>query len=214
MSEHCVIIGNGPAGNEAALTLRNKVPNLRITMISKEPTRYYQPNLLPDYIAGKVGADDVYVNPLDFYSENDIKLRLGQPVTSLDLERRQLSLDHKEVIRFDSLIIAAGGRPRIPEPVQVFSELMMTLKTFEDADKWMHLLKTAESVLVVGGDLTSLVFTNALLELGKRVYFILNEDSFWPVRYNDEIHAQVSKKLFDRGVEVIACQNLRRISSL
>jgi len=82
-------------------------------------------------------------------------------------------LDHKEVIPYSGLIIAVGGRPRIPEPYRAFQGLMMTLKTLEDARVWMETLAQVESALLVGGDFTSMAVCKALLHLGKKVTFML-----------------------------------------
>jgi len=210
--EHFVIIGNGPAANEAAVTLRENSHRARITIISKERVRYYRPHLLPDLIAGKVNQEALYVNPASFYKDRGIKLRLGQPVVAVDLCARRIILEHKEMVPFHGLIIATGGRPRIPEPFQVFEELMLTLKTPADARLWIEKLATAESVLIIGGDLTSFALARALVSLGKRVAFILNEDSFWPLPFSEEICQQASRKLGERGVEVIECRRIRRIT--
>jgi NADPH-dependent 2,4-dienoyl-CoA reductase/sulfur reductase-like enzyme len=212
--EHCVIIGNGPAANEAASTLRDHSPDLRITIIGSEPVQHYKPHLLPDFVAGTLKEDDLYVNPPAVYKERDIKLRLGQKVENVRFESRDLVLDHKEVVRFSSLIVAVGGTPRIPERLQVFSDLMLTLKTLSDARKWIDKLASVDSVLIVGGDLTSLSFTKALPAMGKRVVFLMNEDSFWPVRFDDDIRSQVAGKLTDKGVDVIHHQTVRRMARL
>ncbi|MBI5250296.1 MAG: FAD-dependent oxidoreductase [Desulfomonile tiedjei] len=210
-ARHVVIIGNGPAANEAAISLRTQAPDARITIISKEPIRYYKPHLLPDLIAGKVSEQDLYVNPLEFYKENDIRLRLGQEVVHVSFATNEVVMEHKEVVRFDGLIIATGGKPRIPEPLQVFEDLMLSLKTLSDAKVWKERLRWVDSVLIVGGDLTSLSFTKAVLSLGKKVYFILHGDSFWPVRFNEELSSEVSQRLSDRGVEVISCRKILRL---
>ena len=52
--EHVIVIGNGPASNQAALTLKECLPDARVTVISKEPYSSYKPRLLPDFIAGKI----------------------------------------------------------------------------------------------------------------------------------------------------------------
>jgi NAD(P)H-nitrite reductase large subunit len=206
--QHAVIIGNGPAANEAATTLRKQSSDIRITMISKEPIGYYKPHLLPDFVAGKISAPDLHVTPLDFYKNNNIKLRLGQKVVHVNFDAHEVVTEHKEVIRFDGLIIATGGRPRVPEPLQVFEDLMLSLKTLSDAKVWKEKLKWIDSVLIVGGDLTSLSFTKALLAMGKKVYFVLHGDSFWPVRFNENLASEVSEKLSNRGVEVINCRKI------
>lgn len=212
--EHCVIIGNGPAANEAASTLRQHSPDLRITIIGREPVRHYKPHLLPDFVAGTLQEEDLYVNPPAIYKERDIKLRLGQNVKDVRFDERELILDHREVVRFSTLIIAVGGTPRIPEQLQVFSDLMLTLKTLSDARTWIEKLAQVDSILIVGGDLTSLSFTRTLLSMGKRVIFIMNEDSFWPVRLDEDIRSQVARTLTDKGVEVIRCRTIKRMARL
>lgn len=210
--DHFVIIGNGPAANTAALTLRERAPDTRVTMISRELVRQYKPKLLPDFVAGKLSEEELYVRPLEFYKEHGIKLRLGQEVVDVDFTSRQVTLDHKEVVGYSGLIIAAGGRPHIPAPLQVFEDFMMTLKTVSDAHAWIERLSRIDSVLMVGGDLTSLAFTRALLSLGKRVSFILDEDSFWPLRLTQEIRDQVAQRLASKGVNVVECKRLERVA--
>ncbi len=176
MSEgHYVIIGNGPAANEAARTLREKVPDLRVTIIGQEQEGYYKPHLLPDYVAGAIPEEDLYVDPLNFYKEKSIGLRLGQRVVDVDFTRRHVVLEHKEVVPFDGLIIAVGGKPKIPEPLEPFASLMLTLKTVADARTWTETLSRTDSVLIVGGDLPSLSLVKALRSIGKKVSFILSD---------------------------------------
>lgn len=212
--EHWVVIGNGPAANSAAVTLSEKSPETRITLIGKEPVPQYKPRLLPDYIAGKVTEADLYVSTPESYKERDIKLRLGQRVVNVDFLARQLTLDHNELVFFSGLIIACGAKPRIPEHLQVFEDLMLTLKTVAEAKLWIEQLAHVSDILIIGGDLTSLSLTKALLHLGKRVIFILCEDSFWPVPFSPKVREEVAERLKQKGVEVTDCRKIKRVARL
>lgn len=210
--EHVIIIGNGPAANQAALTLREKAPDTRITIIGQERHGHYRPHMLPEYIAGKVLTDALYANPPAFYRTCGIKVRLGQEVVNVNFAKRELVLAHKEALSFSGLIIACGSRQRIPEPMHMFEDLFLTLKTLSDADAWMQRLEQAGSVMIVGGDLTSLSLARELISLGKKVIFMLNEESFWPIPLTAELSREIKKKLSERGVEVLDCRRITRLA--
>ncbi len=65
-----------------------------------------------------------------------------------------------------------------------FADLMLTLKTLTDARLWREKLATVETILLLGGDLTSFAVARALLRLHKKVYFAMDEDAFWPLRFS------------------------------
>ncbi len=209
-----VIIGNGPAANHAADTLRQQFSESRITIFSKDPFRSYRPHLLPDFISGLVKEQEIYFRPYDYYKERDITLRLGQAVVGVDFSRNRLFLEHREVVPFDGLIIATGAKPRIPEKFQLFADMMLTLKTPIDAKMWIQKLLDVESVVIVGGDLTSLSLTKALVKLGKRTRFILTEEAFWPSVLTNEIYKTATDRLERLGIEIVHCRRIRRIARL
>jgi NADPH-dependent 2,4-dienoyl-CoA reductase/sulfur reductase-like enzyme len=209
--EHYVIVGNGPAANEAAATLRVHAPEARVTMIGRERTGYYRPDLLPGFISGRIPEEQLFVHAPGFYKEQGIKLRIGQEVMSVDFSRKELKLEHKEIVPFDGLIIAVGSKPRIPEPLRAFEESMLPLKTMADARAWKEKLARVDSVLIIGGDLTSLSFTKALLSLKKRVSFAIDGECFWPIPFTPDLCQEVTKKLRTRGVNVIPGSKIKSV---
>ncbi len=212
--ERYVILGAGPTANEAANVLRKRDEKALITIINKEPFSYYTPHKLPDYIAGKISEEDLFPRDLEEFDSIGVKLRLGQEVVGVDFDANEVYLAHKEKVHFTGLIIAVGGKPRLPEPLMIFQNLLDPLKTLCDARMWIEKLRNTESVLIIGGDLTSLALTRALLHLGKQVKFILDEGCFWPVGFNDEICEQATASLRSRGVEVIEGRRIRRITRI
>jgi len=213
--KHFVVVGNGPAGHEAALTLRSRLPEARISIISRNCERSYAPRLLPDFIAGRIPEEELFLVPsFSLYADRSIKLRCSQEAASVDLARRELVLKHKEVIPYDGLILAVGSKPRIPEPMLAYRDLIHTLKTVADAKLWRQRLARIDKVLLIGGDLTSLAVTRALLHLGKKVYFLLDEESFWPLRWDEALVAAVSDRLVSRGVEVLCCGGILSMAQL
>ena len=211
---HFVVIGNGPAGNRAARTLREMAAVDRVTVVSKARQSFYSPHLLPDYIAGRIDEEKVEVRPFASYRDEDIKLRCSQEAVSVDIGRRHVVLGHKEVLPYDGLIIAVGGQPFIPGRLAPFRDLLLTLKTIEDARLWIERLKEVDSVLLVGGDLTSVSVAKALVHLGKKVTFLLDSDAFWPLRADAKLLETVSSALSAKGVEVLADSPVQGIAAL
>lgn len=211
-NEHLVVIGNGPAGHQAARTLIEKEPRSRVTVISRDSASTYMPHLLPRLIAGEIDEGDLFACPLDAYGKAGIKLRCSQEVVKVDPVKKELLLGHKEIISFSGLIIAVGGRPRVPEPLIRYRDFMLTLKTLEDARIWRAALEHAGTVLMIGGDLTSLALTKCLLDLGKRVLFVLSEEAFWPLRCDEDLLSRVSERLTARDVHVLEGRGVTHVS--
>ncbi len=212
--ERCVIIGNGPAANAAAVALRQETTDMDIIMIGEETFPHYRPHLLPAYVAGSISKKDLFVTPTSFYEERNILIRLGQKVVHINFDKRELVLAHKEIVPFDALIIACGGRQRIPERLQIFEDLLLTLKTPADAQRWITELKSAETILIIGGDLTSLSFAKAMVSTGKRVLFMLEEESFWPIPLSKDLAYDVKQRLTLKGIEIIDASFIQRLTRI
>lgn len=212
--EHFVVIGNGPAGRQAAKTLKKGAPDARITLLGKERGPGYTRRLLPDLISGAITEEALLAFSFKDFERLGIKLRCGQAAADLDPEGKEVILDHKEILCYDGLVIASGGRPRIPEPYLPFRNCMLFLKTLEDAGIWKTKLSKVDSVLMIGGDLTSFAMTSALLKMKKTVYFLLDEGALWPLRPDASRRDAIRRRLEEKGVHVLRGTRLRNATGV
>ena len=82
-----VIVGGGAAGFAAAEMLRRQGYQNAITMLSNDDAPPVdRPNLSKDYLAGNAPEDWVPLRPDDFYTENNIDLRLNTEVGKIDVD--------------------------------------------------------------------------------------------------------------------------------
>ncbi|HHO53113.1 MAG TPA: FAD-dependent oxidoreductase [Deltaproteobacteria bacterium] len=112
---HVVIVGNGIAGMEAALTLRQRDAEARITLVSEESDHFFSRTALMYVLCGQMCHRDI--EPLERGTYERLSLeRVRARVTAVDPERRVLQLSDKlPPLSYDRLLIACGSRPR-PTP--------------------------------------------------------------------------------------------------
>ena len=111
--EHYLIVGGSTAGNSAVETLRKEGFDGRVTLIGRESDRPYdRPPLSKEYLRGEKEEEKVYFKPAEFYQEQEIDLKLGASVSSLDTSNRTVELDSGESLSFDKLLLATGSRAR------------------------------------------------------------------------------------------------------
>ncbi|MCF8044665.1 MAG: FAD-dependent oxidoreductase [Desulfarculaceae bacterium] len=200
--DHYVIIGNGPSGNRAGEILQANDPEARITIISDESVPLYYKHKLTSFIAGYVKEEDLMVETgLD---PDRIRMRLGQCVERIDPENSRIFLRHMEKVRYTRLIIAAGGRPGLPQSMSAFSDHLSFLSCFRDVITQKEPVNKAEKFFVIGGDLVGFRFVKMLAAMEKEVCMTLCPEAFWPFELKPDMTAAVCRNLEPLGIEVLA----------
>src|SRR5213592_4498210 len=102
------------ASANAAAELRKRGADGSILLVGREPDPPYErPPLSKEYMRGESAREDTYVNPRDWYEENDVELLAGTSVMSLDTAARTATLPGKEEVRFGKALVATGARVNI-----------------------------------------------------------------------------------------------------
>ncbi|MEM7433982.1 MAG: NAD(P)/FAD-dependent oxidoreductase [Myxococcota bacterium] len=107
-----VIIGNGVAGMEAALTVRKRQPDWPITVISEESDHFFSRTALMWVFSGQMSHKDI--EPLERDAYDRLKLtRVRARATRVDVEAKEVRLaGGLRPVPYDRLLIACGSRPR------------------------------------------------------------------------------------------------------
>ena len=109
---HVAVVGAGQAGSSLVAKLRNSGFTGDITMIGAEKVPPYQrPPLSKKYLLGEMDLERLYLRPMNFYSEHNIKLRLGEIVTKVDPLAKEITIN-EETITYDELVFTTGSNPR------------------------------------------------------------------------------------------------------
>jgi len=105
-----LLIGGGMAGASCAAELRKRGAEGSIVLVGREPEPPYErPPLSKEYLRGEAERADAYVNPPEWYGENEVELLSGRNVMSLDPAARTATIQGGEEVAFGQALIATGA---------------------------------------------------------------------------------------------------------
>ncbi len=112
MPERIVIVGNGVAGIEAALTVRAREPSWDITIVSEESDHFFSRTALMWVATGQLSHRCIEPYERDLYDRMSFR-RVRARAVGLDLDARELRLAGElPPLPYDRLLLACGSRPR------------------------------------------------------------------------------------------------------
>jgi len=149
---HVVVVGAGQAGQAVVTKLRNSGFDGGITLIGEETAPPYQlPPLSKAYLLGDMELERLYLRPESFYADNNISLRLGSKVETVDAAAKTVSLAG-ETITYDHLVLTTGSDPRrLPAAIGGTLDGVYTVRTLKDVDQMEPEFREGAKVLIIGG---------------------------------------------------------------
>ena len=203
---HHIVIGSGVAGNQAAETLRERDPDSRITMITISRLPFFNRYDLPRVFRGERDWRRFIIYPADYYRRNRIALRRATRVIRVDSTDQTLTLEHKETIHFDSLLVASGAGAYLPEELSEFRPLMHGFGAFREAIEVADALPKNGHAILLGGDTIGLDLARTLLDTGHRVTLVAGPYTFWPHEVTPEDRPKYIAALQKMGIVVVEAQ--------
>ena len=106
-----------------------------------------------------------------WYQDNNITLRDGCTVTSVDRDRKIACLDDGSELGFDLLVLATGATPR-QLPDLAAAKNAFVLRQPSDASRLRDAAKSADQAVIIGGGYIGLEVAATLRQLGKTVHVL------------------------------------------
>lgn len=165
-----VMVGNGMAGVRALEELLKLAPDLHdITVFGAEPHPNYNRIMLSPVLAGEQTIEEIILNPVSWYEEHGIRLRMGRKVTRIDRARRVVIADDGSEEPYDRLLLATGSNPFIlPVPGKDL-EGVIAYRDIADTRAMIETAATHRHAVVIGGGLLGLEAANGLRQRGMEV---------------------------------------------
>jgi NADPH-dependent 2,4-dienoyl-CoA reductase/sulfur reductase-like enzyme/nitrite reductase/ring-hydroxylating ferredoxin subunit len=195
--QNIVILGAGSAGSFAAHELRRNGFAGRVTLVSREERLPYdKPNLSKDYLAGKAPSEWIPLQTEEEYAANNVDLRLGTTVDSIDAQQRELRLANGETLQYDKLVLATGSTPR-----RLQSDARIHyLRTWPDADAIIRAAEGAKKAVIIGASFIGLETAASLRERGLDVTVVGIEEHPLEKQLGREIGAFIQRTHETHGV--------------
>ena len=193
MSKSVVIVGASMGGLRAAEALRNNGFAGRITMIGEEAhLPYNRPPLSKEVLAKEVTHEAVAFK-LRAQVE-DVTWHLGDPATSVDLDKKVVTTASGKSFEYDGLVIASGLRPRVLDLPNGKISGRHTVRTLDDAIGLRAELVPGAQVVVAGAGFIGCEVAATARGLGCEVTNVAI-DSFPMIRpLGEELAAELQRR--------------------
>ncbi len=148
-SRRVVVVGGGHAGGTLVGLLRQAGFTGEIVLFGQETDLpYHRPPLSKKFIDGDL---EHWLRPPEFYPEQDISVRLGESVESVDPVARRVYTSGAQTIDYDVLVLATGAEPRrLPAPGADLAGVL-TLRTLADARVLRKAVISGGPIAIIGG---------------------------------------------------------------
>lgn len=202
-----IIVGFNAAGLSAALSARKTNLDAEIVVYDREKYPPYSRCGLPFVIGGDVKSfQDLIEYSDDFYRQNNISVNLNSEVRSIDLVEKKLHIvkDNKSFTdRYDKLILAVGGTPKIPPMKGLEKENIFYVRTVDDGQKILNAAKKFEKCVIIGGGLVGLEMADALSKIGLKVTLVDRKSQVLPNLLDADMTRLILPEFDRRGIKLI-----------
>lgn len=205
-----VVVGNGMAGARALEEILARGGNERfsITVFGDEPYGNYNRILLSNVLAGSDDAGEIYLNPLDWYADNDIDLRAAVRVVRVDPFAHLVHADDGTTVRYDKLVLATGSRSFFP-PVdgiwldnKTLAPGVFGFRTLDDCQAMIEFAEGRSRAAVIGGGLLGLEAARGLQNRGLQVGVVQGGATLMNAQLDDQGSGILRRLVEALGIEV------------
>ena len=214
-----VVIGNGMAGARTVeeILSRGGGDMFHITMFGEEPTGNYNRILLSNVLNGSYGEEEIFLNPLAWYEENNIGLLAGMRASGLLRRVRLVYGENGHAEPYDKLIIATGSRAFIPPmegttmPDGSFKPGVFVFRTLDDCREIAAYARGKKSAAVIGGGLLGLEAARGLQNFGLQVSVVHLGGHLMPAQLDPSAGEILKNSMEKLGISVLLKKNTKAI---
>lgn len=204
MKEKLVMVGNGMAGMKTIEELLKLAPDAYdITVFGAEPFGNYNRIMLSPVLAGEKTIDEIMINDLQWYKDNNITLHTNKTVVEIDRTEKKVVAEDGTCEFYDRLLIATGSNPfMLPVPGGQLPGVI-GFRDIHDVDTMLDSAKTKKKAVVIGAGLLGLEAANGLKLQGMDVTVVHLLDCLMERQLDQPAAALLQTELESRGIHFL-----------
>lgn len=198
-----LIIGAGAAGVSAAKEiLKNRKKDDQISIFTDESySFYYRPRLI-ECLSGEAEINEIIINDLQWFENNNINLHLDEKITEVDPENKFIKSNNAQY-SYDKLLLANGSHCFVPPFDGKELDNIFTLRTAADLKVINQAAEKAKKAVVVGGGLLGLEIAYNFARAGLDTTVLEVAPYLLPMQLDKKGGDLLEKKLKANDVKVI-----------
>lgn len=198
-----IVIGNGMAGMRTVEEIISRdAEAFAITVIGEEPRVNYNRIMLSPVLAGEKTFDDIIINDIAWYKENDVNLISGDAVVSIDRGARGVTTASGKTVFYDKLILATGSSPFIiPVPGKDLDGVI-SFRDMDDVDTMIDAAGRHQNAVVIGGGLLGLEAAHGLSKMGMDVTVVHLMDTLMERQLDQSAGYLLKRELESRSIKI------------
>lgn len=202
MTTRIVIIGGGQAGGWAAKTLRDEGFDGEICVVAEEAWDFYErpplskASLLePDAALPRLFTDEALrAMNLSWYRP----LRAEQ----IDRDAKTVRLSNGELLSYNILLLATGGRARLPGEAWAAHPQVYTLRHWQDAQRLKGRLAESQTLAIIGGGWIGLEIAASARKSGVAVTLFEQQPALCMRSVSGEVSQRLANLHREQGVAI------------
>jgi 3-phenylpropionate/trans-cinnamate dioxygenase ferredoxin reductase subunit len=199
-----LIVGGGIAAAYCASELRAQGSEGSILVATREQAPPYErPPLSKEYLRGEAKREDAYVNPPQWYEDNDVELRMRTNVMSIDSGARTAKLQGGDEIAFERALLAPGANVNILRLEGAELEGIHYLRAFGNSDAIREEAEAADRVVLIGGSYIGCEVAASLTARGTECTIVMLEEVALSNSFGEEAGRFFHDTLAEHGIELL-----------
>jgi len=204
-----IIIGAGTAALCALKQIRKLKQEDEIKIITMEMHQPYSPTALPYIVSGKVRPSDVSLVKEDFFKKLRADFIKGKKVVKVDTKNCEVIFENHEKESYDSILIATGSEPVVPDIPGLKDGYFLTLRSLDDAQVLADNIKEGKRAIILGAGLIGMHIAQCLAERNMLVSVVEALPSVLSAYFDDSASMLIKRVMEKNGV---ACMTEKKAS--